>query len=164
MLMRKLLLLVIILSLMSGAVYPAVVDRPTASKFDEFADICCEDEMARLDNFAIELQNNPEARGVIIFYGGRLYPSCYNRNQPRRPRRGEALMRTERMMEYLVRTRGINQTRLVWMNGGYRESWTAELWLLPKGADLPTATPTLQLKDIEFRKGKVRSSDFACME
>ncbi len=162
--MRKLLLMVIIFSLMSGAVYPAVVELPIASKLDEFADICCEDEMARLDNFAIQLQNNPEARGVIIFYGGRLYPSCYSRNQPRRPKRNEATFRARRMIEYLVMTRSINQTRLVLMNGGYRESLMAELWMLPKGAGLPTATPTLQLKYIEFRKGKVRPSDFECME
>ena len=42
-------------------------------KFDEFGDINCEDEMARLDNFAIQLQNEPCTKGVIIFYGGRTF-------------------------------------------------------------------------------------------
>jgi hypothetical protein len=45
-------------------------------KFDEYGDICPGDEKARLDNFAIQLQNNPELQAYIIFYGGRCYSSC----------------------------------------------------------------------------------------
>jgi hypothetical protein len=36
-------------------------------KFDEFGDIKCEDEMARLDNIAVHLQSAPENNAVIIF-------------------------------------------------------------------------------------------------
>jgi len=52
-------------------------------QFDEFGDINCEDEMARLDNFAIQLQNEPAAKGVMIFYGGRRFKG-------RLPKQGEA--------------------------------------------------------------------------
>ena len=33
---------------------------------DSYGNICWEDEKARLDNFAIELQNSPDKRGLII--------------------------------------------------------------------------------------------------
>jgi hypothetical protein len=43
----------------------------TPRKVDEYGAINCEDEMARLDNYAIELQNDPSAQAVVIVYGGR---------------------------------------------------------------------------------------------
>ena len=46
---------------------------PEARKVDEFENINCEDEMARLDNFAVQLNNEPGSTGYVIFYGGRLY-------------------------------------------------------------------------------------------
>lgn len=44
---------------------------PPSRKFDEYGDINFEDEKARLDNFAVQLQNEPSARGYIIAYSGR---------------------------------------------------------------------------------------------
>jgi len=41
--------------------------------FDEFGDIKCEDEMARLDNFAVGIMNWPKSKGLILFYGGRHF-------------------------------------------------------------------------------------------
>ena len=82
---------------------------------DEFRDICREGEKARLDNLAIELQNNPEAHGYIIFYGGRRYPSCWHsgrRYGARHPRFGEAEARAARMKPYLVNLRGFSPERI----------------------------------------------------
>ena len=38
---------------------------------DEYGDIKFDDEKARLDNFAIELQNDPTSQGYLTCYGGR---------------------------------------------------------------------------------------------
>ena len=61
-------------------------------KFDEYGQVCSEDEKARLDNFAIELKFNPELQGYVIFYGGRCWSPCedYPGRGPRYPRKGEA--------------------------------------------------------------------------
>jgi len=150
----------------------SVIAAPTLNeprKFDEFGDICCEDEKARLDNFAIELQNNPEARGYIIFYGGQRYPSCWyggRRYNARRPRFGEAEARVARIKPYLVNLRGFSPDRIVVVNGGFRESWMAELWIVPSGAQPPTPTPTLQRQDIRYWRGRVTLREFQlqCME
>ncbi len=134
-----------------------------ASKFDEFGDVRCEDEKARLDNFANELQNNPDAQGYIVFYGGkrRQYPS---RNNSRRalPRRGEAEARVARLKPYLHDSRGIDSNRIVVVNGGYREQWAAELWIVPKGAIPPTPTPTIKPEEIRFRSGRIKKRDYEC--
>ncbi|SRR6266542_915967 len=138
-------------------------------KVMEFADVCCEDEKARLDYFAVELQKDPIAQGYIIFYGGRRYPSCWyggRRYRARRPRYGEAEARAARLKPYLTYQRGLSTERVVVVNGGYRDSWMAELWIVPKGAIPPVPTPTLAKRDVRFRKGKVTKREFQlqCME
>jgi hypothetical protein len=100
-------------------------------RFDEFPSVAHDDDKARFDNLAIELQNNPGATGYIIAYAGR------------NSRPGEADRMTKRAADYLSTTRGISHERLVTINGGYRESNSFELWLVPQGAEAPRPTPTV---------------------
>jgi hypothetical protein len=136
---------------------------PEARKFDEFGDVGCEDEKARLDHFANELQNNPDAQGYIVFYGGKrhLYPTR-PKSRPALPRRGEAEARASRLKPYMSDGRGIDANRIVVVNGGYRDRWAAELWVVPKGANPPAPTPTVKPGEMRFRKGRVKKSDYEC--
>ncbi len=104
---------------------------PALKRFDEFPLISFDDDKARLDNLAIELQNSPGSVGYIIAYGGRA------------SRAGLANMMGERARNYLVNTRGLSDNRLIVVNGGLRETPTYELWIVPQGAEPPRATPTL---------------------
>ena len=139
--------------------FPATVAQVSTpispQKVDEFKDVNCEDEMARLDNFTLNLQNSPAAKGVIIFYGGRRF-------RERLPRRGDAAARAARLNSYLTQRRGIPREQVIVIDGGYREDWNAELWVVPPGADLPVGQPTISVKEIKFRKGKARPRDFRC--
>jgi hypothetical protein len=94
-------------------------------KFDEYGDIKFNDEKARLDNYAIQLQNDPSAQGLIIAYG-----SCD----------GEAQARADRAKDYLVNTRGIDAGRLGTLDGGCRSDLTVQLWIVPSGATAPVAS------------------------
>nr|AIA11255.1 PKD domain protein [uncultured bacterium] len=98
-------------------------------KFDEYGNINRDDEKARLDNFAIQLQQEPDAQGYIIVYAGR------------RSRPGDAKKRLDRARDYLVSMRGIDARRIVALDGGTREDLTVELWLVPTGAPAPTPRP-----------------------
>ncbi|MGB7925718.1 MAG: hypothetical protein WCF57_20945 [Pyrinomonadaceae bacterium] len=98
-------------------------------KFDEYGNINRDDEKARLDNFAIQLQQEPDAQGYIIVYAGR------------RSRPGDAQKRADRARDYLVTLRGIDSRRIVTLDGGTREDLTVELWLVPTGAPAPTPRP-----------------------
>jgi len=146
------------------SVNASVVANDEPRKFDEYADICCEDEKARLDYFAIELQNNPEATGYVIFYGGRRYSSCwydYPRHRSRIPYKEEAEERAAIVKPYLVNQRGIAAERIAVVSGGHRQSLMIELWIVPKGAKVPAPTPTLKPEDIKYRKGKLRNRAFS---
>jgi hypothetical protein len=100
-------------------------------RFDEFPSIAHDDDKARFDNLAIELQNNPGSTGYIIAYAGR------------NSRAGEADRMGQRAIEHLTTTRGLSPDRVHFINGGYRDANTFELWLVPQGAAPPTPTPTL---------------------
>jgi hypothetical protein len=102
-----------------------------ARKFDEFPSIAYDDDKARFDNFAIELQNNPDSQAYIITYGGRT------------SRAGQAERLGDRARSYLTQMRGIDPARLVIVNGGYRDADTYELWIVPQGAQTPQASPTV---------------------
>jgi len=94
-----------------------------ATKFDEYGNIKFNDEKARLDNYAIQLQNQPGSQGTIIAYG-----SCA----------GEAQQRADRAKDYLVNTRGIEAGRITTIDGGCRSDLTVQLWIVPTGATAPT--------------------------
>jgi hypothetical protein len=97
----------------------------TCKKFDEFPAIAYNDEKARLDNYAIELQNDPGSTAYVIVYPGP------------RGRPGEVQKHTTRVVDYLVNSRGINAQRIVTLVGPSRDELMVELWLCPQGAKPP---------------------------
>jgi hypothetical protein len=114
----------------STAVVASIAPPITPKRFDEFPSIAFDDDKARLDNLAIELQNSPGATGYVIAYAGR------------RSRAGQAERMGKRAIDYLVDRRGITRSRLVFVNGGGRDSDTYELRIVPQGAEAPRPTPS----------------------
>lgn len=110
---------------------------PTPNQFDTYGKIARNDEKARLDNFAVALQNDPGTQGYIIAYGGR------------RGAAGEAQTRADFAKNYLVNSRGIDAGRLVTVDGGFKEEATTELWLVPGGATPPTASPNVDASEVQ---------------
>jgi hypothetical protein len=103
----------------------AVPAPPNPTKFDEIGEVARDDEKARLDVFAIELQNSPGAQGYIIGYGG----------SGRRAVSGQK--RAQNARDYVVTTRGIDASRIVVLDGGQRTTGSLQLWLVPPGATPP---------------------------
>lgn len=103
-------------------------------------DVCCscsyDDQKARLDNLAVNLQSDPTASTYIIAYGGRS------------SRVGQADLLGARARDYLVTHRGINQSRIVVVNGGFRDQDCLEFWIVPSGATPPQPTPTVNPGDV----------------
>jgi ribosomal silencing factor RsfS len=95
--------------------------------------VCCDcasdDQKARLDNLAIELQSQPTTTAYILVYK--------NRNS----RQQQAKQLLNRAREYLVSQRGIDGARIVTVEGGTRDQNCVELWLVPQGAAPPVPKP-----------------------
>jgi hypothetical protein len=49
--------------------------------------------------------------------------------------------RAESAKQYLIKKRSVAPSRLVVLNGGYRDEMTIELWIVPQGATPPNGTP-----------------------
>lgn len=106
----------------------AVNEAQGARIFDRFGAISSNNEKARLDNFAIELQSDPSITGYIIVYG-------------RRTRPGEAKKRADRIKQYLWYSRGLGENRLESLDHCFRTRLEVELWIVPQRARAPVPCP-----------------------
>lgn len=96
--------------------------EPTARKIDDFGDALPTDVAARLDNFAVTLQNEPGARGFIIGYRS-------HRDLP-----GVTGRHINWMRNYLIHSRGFDAGRITAIDGGTASCLSHEFWLVPAGA------------------------------
>src|SRR6266446_3705484 len=115
----------------SSAIPPPRDGKPDGSvKFDEYGSLSVKEEVRRLNDFAIQLEEQPTTQASIIAYGGQ------------RSRIGEAKNRAARAKTYLIKV-GIDRARVVTIDGGYREESTTDLFITLKGGAAPTSSPTL---------------------
>lgn len=122
--------------------------------FDRFSHVHCKEEMARLDNYAGTLKGVPNATAVIIGYGGR-----------NDTRRGEIVARLLSIRDHLIKNSGIDRNRIVILNGGYREELNVELWvILNRENAMLLINPTIQSKDVRFKKGSIKKWEYKCKE
>ena len=122
--MKRIFIAALLLTLMCAHA-PARQQPATARMIDSFGEIQWSDLMARLDNFAIELQNEPGARGIVLAYAVKhKFP-------------GWPIRRAYASVDYLINTRGIDAARLSAANGGLRDKVGFELWVVPPGAETP---------------------------
>ena len=99
--------------------------KVTSRIFDDYLSIARNDEKARLDNFGIELQNDPTAIGYVIVYPGRA------------SKRAEVQDQFGRVIDYLVNSRGIDKSRIRTIEGPKKDQLKKELWITPQGAAPP---------------------------
>lgn len=117
----------------------SIVMQPESVKVDVLGQPRPTDENQRLDNFALALMQDPTAQGYIIVYGGRITE-----------RKDEAQAAADKAKNYLVENRQIDRTRVVTVDGGYRENLSVELWIVPNQAVPPTATPTVDPSEVKI--------------
>ena len=117
---------------------------PECKVFDQFPSVAFDDDKARLDNLAIELQNTTDSIAYIIVYGGRT------------SRAGQADRLGQRTMDYLTAQRGVDAHRVVIINGGYRDTDFIEIWVCPPGAKTPQPTPTVNPGDVQPAQDRTR--------
>jgi hypothetical protein len=88
---------------------------------DKYGYIAWEDEQVRLDNFAIQLINDPNEIGYLYVRAGRS--SC----------KGEAQARAVRAKKYMTRIRDVDWNRIIWRDIGYGDEFEVSIWLAPRG-------------------------------
>jgi hypothetical protein len=94
----------------------------TCRSFDEYPAVARNDEKARLDNFAIELQNDPSANGYVIV----------NPGEQGRP--AEVRTHATRIVDYLVNSRRLDGRRIITVVGPARPELMIHLSICPRGS------------------------------
>lgn len=98
-----------------------VADRPEAQLVDEFGNLQNDEVRARLDQFFIELQNNPTNQGYIINYGN-----------------ARQIAARERLINSHITLRRFDRTRITLVRGGDTGAGVStKLYRVPPGADNP---------------------------
>ena len=95
------------------------------SLFDQYGAIRWEDEKARLDNFAIQLQQDEKLVGWILVFDS--VGGCP----------GDAQARAIRAKRYVVEHRGVSWNRVIWRREGYLDGISTILQPVPRGVMLP---------------------------
>ena len=118
--------------------------------FDSYGDIRFSWEKARLDSFAVQIQNYPGSRGAIFTYASK---QTY---------RGEAFDRLRRAKNYLVKVRGLSPERILTIDAGHDTEVLTYLVLVPPGATVPTFESRVPMAQVQFTKrrpGSKRTND-----
>jgi hypothetical protein len=126
--MRLLSTLLFALAFAANVLCLAGQTAPT--KFDSYVNLSTDDEAAHLDLFQEALRKNAAVRGYLIGYHPISTPP------------GVFLRRVYGDQRYLVEMRGLDPKRVLAIDGGCRNKFTMELWLVPNESRPPTPTPT----------------------
>lgn len=124
-----------------------------AEKIDEFENIPCDDYLARMDNAMVTAQNYPSSTVYVLVYEGKelRYNDRKNKTETVLPARGTAEKKILSMKKYLSLKKFPGE-RFAFIEAGFRENLTVEIWRVPEGASPPKSSSTL--KEMKYRKGK----------
>lgn len=96
----------------------------TPTKFDEYGSLRACDHSARLDNYAIQLQNESGSTGYVVVYAPESSAKKIGKG----------------ILDYLSNTRGLGSERVKTVHAGYHSVITEpliQLWIVPAGAARP---------------------------
>lgn len=102
--------------------------KPEPFRFDMFESKSFDDDKARFDNYVIQVQSVPDSQAYIIMYQGTDAASV---------KRGDVDKLSKRALDYLVRAKGLDPSRIMVTKWGTKEKTTYELWIIPPGAQPP---------------------------
>lgn len=133
-------------------------------KIDEFGSDNCEMFAARADLMVQTQADNPNAKIYVFVYEGKETIPVYKKSELVEwkkilPQFGLAKARIQAMKNYL-KFRKVRLENYVFANGGFREDFRVEIWLVPPGAQPPKPAPTLG--KMKYRKGKPGSYIIGC--
>ena len=137
-----------------GAFVPCAFGR-TPRKFDRFGRLDCNEELARLDNYASALRATPEGRAVIVIYAGTSDT-----------RRGEVIAHLFAIRDYLLSKRSIAPDYVILKNGGFLKHFRIDLWIIPTNTRDSIKTlidESVPLSTVHLQTPPVREWRFPCL-
>lgn len=137
------------LALSAGAQVPA------AEKIDEFSNLACDHYLARMDAAIAEARANPSSEMIVIVYEGSEFKYNERTGKPELvlPVRGSGQANIRSMRSWISH-REMSLAQFSFIEGGFREQATVEIWRVPPGSESPKPTP--KVEKMKYRQGKAR--------
>ncbi len=126
-----------------------------AELIDEFVNGSCEDYLSRMANAHYSLTADLNAKVYFLIYEGKEFRFNANGTKSKLvfPEYGLAKAKIRSIKEFFKTHQSENLLdRIVFVEAGFRENFTLEIWSVPNGATPPKPTPTLT--KMKYRKGK----------
>jgi len=122
---------------------------------DYFARISCDDYLARMHFAMNSADKNPDSKIYFLMYEGpsEIWFGKFPGTKMANPVAG-AFQAKVRSMKRLILLNKRDLSDFVFVDGGFRNQPTIEVWLVEKGAESPKPTPTV--KTMKLRRGKAR--------
>lgn len=117
---------------------PIHADTPSPIKFDSYGRLSARNQKKRLNRFVAALRKNLSSQAFIYVYA----------SPESRP--GSARKAIHDVKEYLTGN-GIAEARIGTLDAGLRDRFIVELWIIPPGAVLPDARPTVRVTEYRQR-------------
>lgn len=118
--MKKIISILILI----GACLQAIsAQAPKAEIIDQFGRINCDDFLARIDNFFVQIKSRPNSMGYAVIY--RKKDSLF------------AGLLPERFLLDTISNWKLDRTRLTIVRGEERDETEIEFWVVPEGAEKP---------------------------
>lgn len=116
-----------------------MINKPKADArlIDQVGNLTGEDRSARFDNLFTEISNNPGSIAYVVLFCGR---KCQY---------GEIEAHI-RGIEVKIGLRKVDRSKLVLVNGGFREKFDTELWLVENSSATPEIKPTVNIRYVTF--------------
>ena len=141
--------------------FSATTFAQTAEILDEFSNLACDEYLGRMDWILFETRKDSSANIYVFVYEGK--ETKYNFRTDKIdfvfPTRGSAKAKIASMKTYAA-YRKVSVEKFKFIEAGFREKSTVEIWFVPKGAEPPTPTPTLE--KMKYRKGKAKGFCVSC--
>lgn len=121
-------------------------------QFNSFADVTHQ-----------EYKNSPNSTIYVIYYEAKSTTVTVWNKKTRKgetktlnPVRGDAFGRAKELPLYLKTAYKVPEDQVKFIDGGYKEEFVMEIWIVSKDAKPPIPKPTVAEKDVKFREGKPR--------
>jgi hypothetical protein len=114
--------------------------------FDRYGDLKFADEKARLDNFAIQITEEPVSIGYILMSAGQITFE------------NETAERLDRAKSYIVNERKIDSNRVVTVDCGFAKELSIRLYIAPLGVTPVCIDSVEPLTEVKFTKRRPKAS------
>ena len=98
-------------------------EKPKAQLIDEFPNESCDPFLLRIDNFFVELQNNPDSQGYAIIFGAK---------EDLRRKAGYELL-----IKDAIAIRNFDKNRIILVRGEEAKHFRIQFWRVPSGSEKP---------------------------